>query len=84
LILERLPPQRRFRITGPFSLACYVVTRGQFRCFVEDSGYQTEAERDGKGGTVRLEDEWKQSSAAVWNGDLGFQQAEDHPVVQVS
>ena len=38
------------RITRPFYLGIHEVTRGQFRRFVDDSGYQTEAEKDGKGG----------------------------------
>ena len=43
-------PQHRVRITQPFYLGVHQVTRGQFRRFVEETGYQTEAEKDGKGG----------------------------------
>ncbi len=39
------------RITRPFYLGVNEVTRGQFRRFVADVGYQTEAEWDGKGGS---------------------------------
>ena len=37
------------RITRPFYLGTTEVTVGQFRKFVEKSGYKTDAEKDGKG-----------------------------------
>ncbi len=43
-------PRHRVRITRPFFMGTCEVTVGQFRRFVEDSGYKTEAERDGTGG----------------------------------
>ena len=43
-------PQHRVRITRPFYLGATEVTVGQFRRVVETAGYQTEAEKDGKGG----------------------------------
>ena len=43
-------PQHRVRITRPFYLGATEVTVGQFRRFVEQTGYRTEAETDGKGG----------------------------------
>src|SRR5262249_1919671 len=43
-------PQHRVRITRPYYLGVYPVTRGQFRQFVEAISYQTEAEKDGKDG----------------------------------
>jgi uncharacterized protein (TIGR03067 family) len=51
--IARLPhetPKHRVRITAPFWLGRHEVTRAQFRHFVGDRGYRTEAERDGKGG----------------------------------
>jgi formylglycine-generating enzyme len=36
-------PQHRVRVTKPFYLGTYHVTRGQYRQFVRDSGYKTEA-----------------------------------------
>ena len=43
-------PQHRVRITKPFYLGTYHVTRGQFRQFVKDSGYKTDAEKGEKPG----------------------------------
>ena len=42
-------PQHRVRITKPFYLGTYNVTRGQFRQFVKDTGYKTDAEKHGAG-----------------------------------
>jgi formylglycine-generating enzyme required for sulfatase activity len=81
-------PQHRVRITKPFYLGTYHVTRGQFRQFVADTGYKTDAEKD----------KWT-PGAYGWNPDVknfgfnnekyswrnaGFEQTDEHPVVNVS
>jgi serine/threonine protein kinase/formylglycine-generating enzyme required for sulfatase activity len=44
------PPQHMVTISRPFYLGKFEVTVGQFRAFVEATGYRTEAETDSKGG----------------------------------
>jgi formylglycine-generating enzyme len=79
-------PQHKVRITKPFLISATEVTVGQFRAFVVDSGYITEAERDGTGG-------WGFDPAIgkcvgrdrrfSWR-DAGYPQTDQHPVVNVS
>jgi formylglycine-generating enzyme required for sulfatase activity/serine/threonine protein kinase len=48
-------PVHKVRITRPFLMASTEVTVGQFRTFVSDQKYQTEAEKNGSGGTGLIE-----------------------------
>ena len=60
-------PQHRVRVTRPFYLGAYHVTRGQFRQFVADTGYKTEAEKDGRGAYgYTPEDTWEQKPEYTW------------------
>jgi formylglycine-generating enzyme required for sulfatase activity/Leucine-rich repeat (LRR) protein len=83
--IESEGPLRRTRIERPFALGVREVTVGEFRQFVDATGYVTECEQGGKGG-------WKHSSTTnkmeqdkeyTWRNTT-FAASNDHPVVFVS
>jgi formylglycine-generating enzyme required for sulfatase activity len=78
-------PQHPVQITQPFYLGVTEVTRGQFRRFVHEVGYQTEAEKDGKGayGWNEQTKQFEQNARYTWQNP-GFEQTDEHPVVNVS
>ena len=78
-------PQHRVRITKPFYLGAHEVTVGQFRQFVNDARYKTDAENDGKGGFGfdTSTDKFARKPEYTWRSP-GFAQTADHPVVNVS
>ena len=82
-------PQHRVRITKPFYLGTYHVTRGQFRQFVKDSGYQTDAEKGdvyvppGAFGWDPENKDFRHIKDYSWR-KAGFEQTDEHPVVNVS
>jgi formylglycine-generating enzyme required for sulfatase activity len=69
-------PRHRIHITRSFDIGVYPVTRGQFGRFVEATMYQTDAESS-------QPSRWDQSSRYTWRTP-GFDQSDDHPVVNVS
>lgn len=79
-------PQHRVRITRPFYLGKYEVTVGQFRRFIEDSGYKTQAEKDGKGGWgYNPETQMCEGRKPQFNWrNPGFPQTDEHPVLNVT
>jgi len=78
-------PSHPVRITKPFYLGQHEVTVEQFRRFVSDRDYETEAESDGKGsyGFDLATGEVELNLNYTWL-ETGFQQGDDHPVVNVS
>jgi formylglycine-generating enzyme required for sulfatase activity len=70
-------------ITQPFYLGKHEVTVGQFKAFVKDTNYRTEAERDGKGGRGFDGTEFVYKPEFTWK-NLHFPQADSQPVVVVS
>lgn len=77
---EEVQPLHRVEITTPFRISQHPVTVGQFRKFVEATGYVTDAEREG--GAWRP-GEREKTPGLTWR-EPGFDQEDDHPVVNVS
>jgi formylglycine-generating enzyme required for sulfatase activity len=97
---DRLPDEvlHSVEITRDFYLGKTEVTRGQFRAFVNDTGYKTEAETDGRWGwgynesTGKVEGrKYGQPAGPMdeskpkysWKS-TGFAQTDEHPVVNVT
>jgi sulfatase modifying factor 1 len=79
-------PVHRVTISQPFYLGRYEVTKGQFRRFVENTGYRTDAEKDGQGGIGYTGDKdkpFEQRPNFTWR-DWGVDQSDESPVVNVS
>jgi formylglycine-generating enzyme len=81
-------PQHRVRITKPIWVSAHEVTVGQFREFVDDTQYKTDAEKNGGSRYWDPEDgEFKgPDPSKTWRdpGFPGFKQTDDHPVTCVS
>jgi formylglycine-generating enzyme required for sulfatase activity len=79
--------QHLVRLTKSFYLGAHEVTVGQFRAFVEATGYRTKAELDGKGGAI-FDMKRKKVIKGVnlnWRKPGYWRpQADDEPVVQVA
>jgi formylglycine-generating enzyme required for sulfatase activity len=80
-------PVHKVTISKPFYLGRYEVTVEQFRRFVEETGYTTDAEKgtgfEGAFGWDRDTMEFKMNDKYSWR-NTGFAQADSHPVVNVS
>jgi len=87
-------PVHQVHISKAFELGRHEVTVGQFRQFLQASGYQPESERDGTGGygyNPAYDPATTQRGDAFEGRDLryswrnpGFAQGDDHPVVNIT
>jgi formylglycine-generating enzyme required for sulfatase activity len=87
-------PQHLVRIIKPVFLGKYEVTVGQFRQFIEATGYKTEGEQNGQGSTgldlgtgkveTKPEYNWRYWLREDAQHPSGFQQTDEHPAVCVS
>ena len=87
-------PAHRVRIRRAFFLEQHEVTVGQFRRFIDASGYRPESEADGTGGygynpaydptTTARGDAFEGRNPRYSWRNPGFEQGEDHPVVNVT
>ncbi len=80
-------PAFRMKIAA-FALDRTPVTVAQFRRFIDETGYRTDAERFGTGGVfTKGIGQWSEVTGADWRRPAGPDQpaaADDHPVTQVS
>jgi sulfatase modifying factor 1 len=78
-------PVHQVKVTKPFYLGAFEVTKREFRRFVDADQYKSEAERDGQGcpgwNAADKKLDWKNDF--TWR-DWGAEQDDDHPVVNVS
>jgi formylglycine-generating enzyme len=82
--LEDEKPAHRVKITKPFYMSKYAVTVGEFKKFIDETNYQTEAEKEGWAYAYK-KGKWDKVEGICWNNP-GFKtpQADNHPVVCVS
>ena len=76
-------PMHEVTIGYDFEIGRTEVTRGQFRAFIEATGYITEAEKEGWGWTRSDWRDWHPELDISWRNP-GFSQADDHPATCVS
>jgi formylglycine-generating enzyme required for sulfatase activity len=79
---EKDETQHRVTLTKPFMMGITHVTIAQWKSFVADSAYKSQAEQQGWG-FAWTGKKWEKVNGADWQHP-GFPQADDHPVVDVS
>ena len=61
------------------------VSRGQFRQFIKETGYRTDADKKGKAYILNKDTGWKWKEESGYNWEkAGYSQTDSHPVVCVS
>jgi sulfatase modifying factor 1 len=79
-------PRHRVVISRDFYLGAHEVTVGQFRAFVDATGFKTAAETDDKGtsGYDAKRRGFEYNSAKYSWRNTGYRQADNHPVVNIN
>ena len=82
-------PQHKVSITKPYYLSAHEVTVGQFRTFVEDANYKTDAEKRsgiGQQGVAKTNGKigWVSKPEFNWKNTGISKQTDQHPVVNVT
>ena len=75
-------PRHRVRISQPFAVGVYEVTRGEFSQFISETGYST-GYSTGDSCWIWEGDDWDDRSGRTWRSP-GFSQSDREPVVCVS
>ena len=75
--------QHKVTLTKAFFMGTTHVARKHFAAFVEETGYRTDAEKEGFGRAMTATAAWSNAVGASWRNP-GFDQDDDHPVVQIS
>ncbi len=75
-------PQHQAKISKGFWMGVYEITVGHFQRFVDDTGYKTDAEKEGWA-SAPDGNSWGKVNGANWKNP-GFSQTDTHPVVNVS
>lgn len=73
-------PQHAVRLTKPFYAGIHEVTVAQFRAFVEATGYETDAEKNGVGSWFLIDLPGKGRNPDWTWRTPGFEQTDEHPV----
>jgi formylglycine-generating enzyme required for sulfatase activity len=82
-LLRNESPAHEVEISRPFYMGKYEVTVGQFRRFVEETGYRTTAETQGWGWVYDEEKKhWVKERGISWKSP-GYEVQDDHPVTVV-
>src|SRR5262249_43181486 len=76
-------PQHEVEITEPFFMGVHEVTVGQFRAFVQETGYTTIAEADQGAQAPNPMFQWVGDPMVNWRNP-SFPQTDSHPVVCVT
>jgi len=74
--------QHRVTLSKPFYMQATEVTVGQWRSFIQKTGFKTDAETKG-GAWIWTGKKWEKKAGYYWDNP-GFSQSEDNPVTCVS